>query len=467
MRTSIFSVFSIILLYFCGFIYCQGSIPNDDPLRGPQNALPMGVIDGVVLKDEVPVRSRVEYEHVRLADYVWSKRLFSRIDSREKVNHPLFYPFDAFNQDFYRFPKSLMDLDTNRNWIRHQDRYSLWTIIERHAILGDLTIYRVYSEENPLVEDGYQLKYPEKCNLLNLKTNERFFKDPSYRQKVAKHFSIGSKPVIWYIPNVNNPNDPVGKALTKGCKTFQRWVDSLTDAGPKSLVDLNDNASDPETVWNILKVICADPDKKLELEEAWNNATIDNPLYKAVPPYYIDSRSIVAFNIKEDWFFDKERSMLDKRIIAIAPVAKIKKEVEDPKLGPQEDDRFSQTLLVNRDGDLIGMTKDPQNPNGPPKFDIFVPGANEFVVEKELFWLYFPELRNVMVNYYVYNNQSDAQWMSFDDFFWKRLFSAQIYKATDQFDRDIEDYRYGVDALYEAQKIKETMRTWETDLWHY
>ncbi|NBP30509.1 MAG: gliding motility protein GldN, partial [Flavobacteriia bacterium] len=48
-----------------------------------------------------------------------------------------------------------------------------------------------------------------------------------------------------------------------------------------------------------------------------------------------------------------------------------------------------------------------------------------------------------------------------------RLFSAQIYKATDQFDRDIEDYRYGVDALYEAQKIKETMRTWETDLWHY
>jgi hypothetical protein len=84
-----------------------------------------------------------------------------------------------------------------------------------------------------------------------------------------------------------------------------------------------------------------------------------------------------------------------------------------------------------------------------------------------MFWLYFPQLRNVIVNYFVYNEQSDAQWMSFDDLFWKRLFSAQIYKATDQFDRDIEDYRYGVDALYEAQKIKETMRTWETDLWHY
>ena len=84
-----------------------------------------------------------------------------------------------------------------------------------------------------------------------------------------------------------------------------------------------------------------------------------------------------------------------------------------------------------------------------------------------MFWLYFPELRNVMVNYYVYNNQSDAQWMTFDDFFWKRMFSATIYRASDQFDREIEDYRYGVDALYEAEKIKETMRTWETDLWNY
>jgi hypothetical protein len=57
--------------------------------------------------------------------------------------------------------------------------------------------------------------------------------------------------------------------------------------------------------------------------------------------------------------------------------------------------------------------------------------------------------------------------MSFDDFFWKRMFSATIYRSSDQFDRDVEDYRYGVDALYEAEKIKETMRTWETDLWNY
>ena len=78
------------------FVVNVNCLAQKDPLRGPQNVVTDGVIDGVVVKDEVPVRSRVEYEHVRLADYVWSKRLFSRIDGKEKVNHPLFIPYDFF-----------------------------------------------------------------------------------------------------------------------------------------------------------------------------------------------------------------------------------------------------------------------------------------------------------------------------------------------------------------------------------
>ena len=92
---------------------------------------------------------------------------------------------------------------------------------------------------------------------------------------------------------------------------------------------------------------------------------------------------------------------------------------------------------------------------------------NGLTEEKEMFWLYFPELRNVIVNYYTYNNTSDAQWMSFDDLFWKRKFNAQIYRTSDKFDREIEDYRFGVDALREAEKIKGEIRMWEHDVWNY
>ena len=76
----------------------QGGVQSGD-LRGPVNVLPNGVIDGVVLKEEVLVRQAIQPEYVREADMVWSKRVFSRIDSRERINHELFYPFDTFDGD--------------------------------------------------------------------------------------------------------------------------------------------------------------------------------------------------------------------------------------------------------------------------------------------------------------------------------------------------------------------------------
>ena len=63
---------------------------QDVPPRGPYNTLKGGITDGVVIKDEVPIRSAVAYEHVRYADYVWAKRVFSRIDAREKLNDEIF-----------------------------------------------------------------------------------------------------------------------------------------------------------------------------------------------------------------------------------------------------------------------------------------------------------------------------------------------------------------------------------------
>jgi len=446
--------FSFLLLF--ASLRGQTNIPPNDVLRGPQNLLPEGVIDGVVLKDEIPVRSKIEYEHVRLADYVWSKRLFSRIDSREKVNHALFYPYDEFNQVEYKFPSKRTDVDSNLYWMRHQERFSLWTIIYKHLLLGDLTLYNVSSESTPYIEDGYQLKYPiEKI------TRDDFFTNSKYRSELGKALTFGQKGSKLTIADPNNA--PKGRlSVDKGWNaTFQAWIDSLTVVTPNSTVEKNDN-DDKLTVYDALQIMASDAKGRKDLEEAWNNAKPGGSLKGKDAVYFINSKSIIAYNIKEDWFFDKERSMLDKRIIAIAPVANYlvpEEEDPDPFAGF---DRYANFLFYDIDGKLKYLEVDADDATISTTEINGIPYA-----QKEMFWLYFPELRNVIVNYYVYNNQSDAQWMSFDDFFWKRLFSAQIYKATDQFDRDIEDYRYGVDALYEAQKIKETMRTWETDLWHY
>ena len=43
-----------------------------------------------------------------------------------------------------------------------------------------------------------------------------------------------------------------------------------------------------------------------------------------------------------------------------------------------------------------------------------------------------------------------------------------INKLTnEELNQEIEDYRYGVDALYQAEQFKNTMRNWEHDVWNY
>jgi hypothetical protein len=57
--------------------------------------------------------------------------------------------------------------------------------------------------------------------------------------------------------------------------------------------------------------------------------------------------------------------------------------------------------------------------------------------------------------------------MSFDDLFNKRQFNSTIYKQSNTFDRTIDTYKSGVDALYESQRITEELRNFEHDLWQF
>ena len=127
---------------------------------------------------------------------------------------------------------------------------------------------------------------------------------------------------------------------------------------------------------------------------------------------------IVKYVVKEDWFFDKQRSVMDVRIIGISPII----------------------LEYDDEGEIKG--------------------------EKQLFWLYFPECRYVFQNYFVYNRKNDAQRMSFDDLFWKRQFASFIHKESNVYDREITHYeKNGIKVLLESERIKNEMLIIEHDLW--
>lgn len=129
--------------------------------------------------------------------------------------------------------------------------------------------------------------------------------------------------------------------------------------------------------------------------------------------------TVKKWRLKEEWFFDKQRSVMDVRIIGIHPIV----EKQNAETGDME-------LL-------------------------------------QTFWVYYPEARFVFANNEVFNRTNDSERRTFEDIFWKRQFASRIVKVSNVYDRDIANYRSGIDALLESEKLKEEIFNVEHDLWSY
>jgi hypothetical protein len=438
------TIFFLVVL-FVASLQSIAQIREDGPLPGPSPQTP-GIIDGVVFRgDGIVSQKKMQYSSVRDADYTWSKRVFSRIDAREKMNHTIFFPYDYFLNSLgenWTPPKGIKEI-SKKDWQRHDERWSLWTIILQHIMMGDLTVYLTepdkdnFENGNMLLEDGYSFKYPIIKN-----TRDSYFNDASYRKKINRVLSSGPKIGSDYeqIETADGSDWSLQKG-TDPTESFDAWYNRLTTQG-----DPGNNKS-PEDFKGL---IFLKQNSSKELEDAFDITPSGQKLKNPPVVKYISSASITAYNIKEDWYFDKNRSKLEQRIIGIAPVGRFNTDTT----GVGFFDRSKSFIFKNNEGRLVDANNEE---------------ISDSVVlnEKEMFWLYFDELRDVLANYYVYNEKSDAQQDSFDDLFIQRRFSSTAYKTSDKFDREIEDYKFGVDRLYEAERIKEEIRKWEQDVWNY
>lgn len=154
-----------------------------------------------------------------------------------------------------------------------------------------------------------------------------------------------------------------------------------------------------------------------------------DPLTNELIPQVIDrprkTDEVKKLLVKEKWFFDKNHSVMKARIIGVCPI----------RTYFRPDDQ--------------GMPTD------------------DFQM-KQVMWVYFPEIRPLLANHEVYNRFNDSQRISFDDFFMQRRFGSHIFGVSNVYDnRDINSYTLGVDALLEADKLKEWLFNMEHDLWEY
>ena len=57
-----------------------------------QQTFAQNVNDGVYVKENIPGKRPVPYRTLREADIMWDKKIWQIIDTREKMNHPFYYP---------------------------------------------------------------------------------------------------------------------------------------------------------------------------------------------------------------------------------------------------------------------------------------------------------------------------------------------------------------------------------------
>ncbi|MEA2043607.1 MAG: gliding motility protein GldN [Bacteroidota bacterium] len=127
--------------------------------------------------------------------------------------------------------------------------------------------------------------------------------------------------------------------------------------------------------------------------------------------------------VKEMWFFDKQRSVMEARVIGIAPIR-----------------------LYFRDNDIDRLDQR----------------------QKILFWIYYPEARSIFATYPVYNPNNQAGEITFDDVFFQRKFDGYVFQESNVYEnRRIEQYTTGLEVLLESERVKEKIFNFEHDLWEF
>ena len=214
------------------------------------------------------------------------------------------------------------------------------------------------------------------------------------------------------------------KKSLKDMATSFSFVDT-TDAG-KEIINANRDLYFPKaTLGSPERII---KNKKGKIIKTIPAVAAGQPVGQKLDPQYINKQDLASvdisgYKIKGFWYFDKRQSELKYRLLAICPVA------------PEARDIGKETQ------DVI-----------------------------ELFWVYFPAMRDVLHEAKVFNDKNSAMPVSFDHLLNARHFNGVIYREENVFgDRLIKDYMKdnAQNQLLESARVKEKIRDFESDMWNY
>ncbi|GAB5564286.1 MAG: hypothetical protein Wins2KO_13490 [Winogradskyella sp.] len=101
----------------------------------------------------------------------------------------------------------------------------------------------------------------------------------------------------------------------------------------------------------------------------------------------------------------------------------------------------------------------------------FIDGEDESLKEPiPMFWVFYPELRDILHEAKAFNNRNSSSPISFDHLLNSRRFHGIIYKEENVYgDREIKEYvaDNALMQLLESDRVKDKIRNFEQDMWSY
>ncbi len=158
----------------------------------------------------------------------------------------------------------------------------------------------------------------------------------------------------------------------------------------------------------------------------------DEELKEYTNVYETKTENVKVLKIKGMWYIDRRDSQMKYRLLGIAAMG------QDPS------------------------TMGQYGPDGQP-----LSSKDELI---DLFWVYYPDAREVLANSVVFNNKNLSSDITYDDLLNARRFSTVIYKSDNGLGNGvIKDYvPKDADAqLQESEDIKAQILQMENDMWNY
>ena len=243
--------------------------------------------------------------------------------------------------------------------------------------------------------------------------------------------------VVWEIIDMNDKiNQPYyhneDGVVSQNKSLYQILFDAINDGSIKEVYDdeLFLTRLSPDAIQSRIK------------NEVMSNAGIDrinevgrlsdDEIKEFTNVYETKTENVKVLKIKGMWYIDRRDSQMKYRLLGIA--------------------------AMGQDPSLMGQ----YGPDGEP-----LAGQDELI---DLFWVYYPDAREVLANSIAFNSKNLSSDISFDDLLNARRFSSIIYKSGVGLGNGvIKDYipNDADEQLEESERIKAQILQMENDMWNY